>query len=387
MIYIDHAATSFPKPEPVVAEVTRFLRDEAANPGRGGYRLVRAAAARVDAVRGQLTRFVGGDDPNRMILTYSATDGLNIAIRGVVRPGDRVIIDRLAHNSIYRPLRRLADAGRIELVTVDIADPAGVLDPQAVADALAAKPTRLVAIAHASNVLGTLAPVGAIGPIVRRAGALFLVDAAQSIGTVDIDVARDAIDLLAFPGHKALQGPPGTGGLWVGPRAAETIIPAVREGGTGGDSAYPTQPPIWPHWLEAGTHNTAGLAGLGAGLDWIAQRGGPAAILQHERELVRPLVEFLAGDKRFTLYGPPPDRMADRIGLVALNVAGMAPSDVAAILDADFDIAVRAGLHCAPGAHRHAGSFPAGSVRISVGPMNTAVEIDGLIVALKKIAS
>jgi selenocysteine lyase/cysteine desulfurase len=342
----------------------------------------------VDAVRGQLTRFVGGDDPSRMILTYSATDGLNIAIRGVVRPGDRVVIDRLAHNSISRPLRRLADAGRIELVTVDITDPAGVLDPQAVADALAGgKPTRLVAVVHASNVLGTISSIGAIGPIVRKAGAMFLVDAAQSIGTVDIDVARDQIDLLAFPGHKALQGPPGTGGLWVGPRAAEVILPAVREGGTGGDSAYPTQPPIWPHWLEAGTHNTAGVAGLGAGLDWIGQRGGPAAILQHERELIRPLVEFLADDKRFTLYGPPADRMADRIGLVSLNVAGVAPSEVAAILDADFDIAVRAGLHCAPGAHRHGGSFPAGSVRISVGPMNTAEDIAGVIAALKKIAT
>ncbi|MDD4889198.1 MAG: aminotransferase class V-fold PLP-dependent enzyme [Phycisphaerae bacterium] len=386
MIYVDHAATSFPKPEPVIAEVTRFLREEAANPGRGGYRLVRTAEAHMARVRGQLARFVGGRQPERMIFTYSATDGLNIAIKGVVRPGDRVVVDQLAHNSISRPLRHMADLGQIELVCLTPPTPDGALDPQQVADAVAAKPTRLVAIVHASNVLGTLEPIGAIGPIVRAAGALFLVDAAQSIGAADIDVERDCIDLLAFPGHKGLQGPPGTGGLWVGSRAVDTIAPAVREGGTGGDSAFPTQPPIWPHWLEAGTHNTAGVAGLGAALEWIEARGGPAAMLRHERELIRPLIDFLASDGRFTLYGPAADRMGDRIGLASFNIAGVAPADVAAILDADFDICVRAGLHCAPGAHRHVGSFPDGSVRVSVGPMNTPEEIAAVIGALKRIA-
>lgn len=337
-------------------------------------------------VRGQLARLVGGSQPDRMIFTYSATDGLNIAIRGIVRPGDRVVIDQLAHNSITRPLRHLADDGQIELVCLTPPGPDGILDPRQVADAIAAKPTRLVAVVHASNVLGSIEPIGAIGAAVRKAGSLFLVDAAQSIGAAEITVERDCIDLLAFPGHKGLQGPPGTGGLWVGPRAVETIAPAVREGGTGGDSAYPTQPPIWPHWLEAGTHNTVGIAGLGAAIDWLAQRGGPEAMLRHERELIRPLVEFLASDRRFTLYGARPDRLADRIGLVTFNLDGFAPSDLAAILDADFDICVRAGLHCAPGAHRHVGSFPAGSVRVSVGPMNTPGDMDAVIVALKKIA-
>jgi cysteine desulfurase/selenocysteine lyase len=386
MIYLDHAATSFPKPQPVIDEVTRFLREEAGNPGRGGYKLVRAAEARVARVRGQLARFIGGSSPDRMIFTYSATDGLNIAIKGVVRPGDRVITDALAHNSIGRPLRHAAQAGHVDLVVLTPPGPDGILDPRQVADALAERPARLVGFVHASNVLGSLNRIGQIGRVVREAGSLFLVDAAQSIGAADIDVERDCVDMLAFPGHKALQGPPGTGGLWVGPRAVQLIEPAVREGGTGGDSAYPTQPPVWPHWLEAGTHNTAGIAGLGAGLDWIAARGGPTAILQHERQLIRPLVEFLASDKRFATYGPPPDRPEDRVGLLAFNVVTLPPAEVAGILDADFDICVRAGLHCAPGAHRHAGTFPDGAVRVSVGPMNTSEEIATLIEALKRIA-
>ncbi len=386
MIYVDHAATSFPKPQPVVAEVERFLREEAANPGRGGYRLVRAAEAHVARVRGQLARFVGGWPAEQMVFTYSATDGLNMAIKGVVRPGDRVIVDALAHNSVGRPLRHLADAGQIELVTLSPAGADGAVDPQQVADALAEKPTRLVVLVHVSNVLGVIEPVGRIGPLVRRAGALFLVDAAQSAGAVAVDVEQDCIDLLAFPGHKGLQGPPGTGGLWVGPRAVDEIAPAVRVGGTGGDSSLPTQPPVWPHWLEAGTHNTAGLAGLGAGLEWIAARGGADAVLLHERELIAPLIQFLADDGRFKVYGPPADRMADRVGLVSFNINGQNPADVAAILDADFDISVRAGLHCAPGAHRHVGSFPDGSVRVSVGPMNTAEELEAVRRSLERIA-
>ncbi|MCG3180696.1 MAG: putative cysteine desulfurase [Phycisphaerae bacterium] len=388
MIYVDHAATSFPKPAPVAAEMDRFMRDDAANPGRGGYKLVRRAEARMAEVRSQLARFVNADGPDeQMIFTYSATDGLNIGIRGVVQPGDRVVIDQVAHNSISRPLTAMAGRGEVDLVRIVPPDAAGIVDPRQIADALDAAPTRLVAIVQASNVLGILNPIREIGAICRDRGVLFLVDAAQSIGAVPIDVAADGIDLLAFPGHKGLQGPPGTGGLWVGPRAAEVIQPLVREGGTGGDSAYPTQPPIWPHWLEAGTHNTAGISGLGAGLDWIDARGGPAAILEHERELVRPLIEMLADDDRFTLYGPGPDRLADRIGLVSFNVNGLRPAETADLLDREFDICVRAGLHCAPGAHRHMGSFPDGAVRVSVGPMNTADEMAALVGALGLIAA
>jgi cysteine desulfurase family protein len=388
MIYVDHAATSFPKPEPVIAEMDRFMHDEAANPGRGGYRLVRTAEAHMARVRGQLARFVGADGPpEQMIFTYSATDGLNIAIKGVLRPGDRVVIDTVAHNSISRPLTAMAERGMIELVRVAPPTPEGILDPVDIARAVAEKPTKLVALVHVSNVLGTIQPIAEIGRAVREAGSLYLLDGAQSIGTVPVNVQRDCVDLLAFPGHKGLQGPPGTGGLWVGPRAVEAIAPAIREGGTGGDSEFPTQPHIWPHWLEAGTHNTAGVAGLGAGIEWIEANGGTEALLAHERKLMAPLVEFLAEDDRFELYGPPPARADQRIGLVTFNVSGVGPAEVAEILDVEFDICVRAGLHCAPGAHRHVGSFPDGSVRVSLGPMNTADEVDRVGDALDRIAA
>lgn len=377
MIYLDNGATSWPKPECVHREMVRFLAEDAANPGRAGHRMAVAAEKLLDDVRGKLTRLFDGTDAERMILTMNCTDALNIAIKGVVREGDHVITTTLEHNSVSRPLQAMADAGTIELTRLPMAD-GGFIDPDAVRRAVTPG-TRLIACTHCSNVLGTIQPAEEIGRIAREHDVLFLLDAAQSAGLVPISIRRMNIDLLAFPGHKSLLGPPGTGGLYVGERADPRPF---REGGTGGDSSSPTQPHLYPYWLEGGTPNTVGVAGLGAGVDYVVAQE-PARTLEHERALVRRVTEALADDGRFSLLGSPDvDR---RGGVVTLTVEGLAPSEVGAILDQSFDIAVRPGLHCAPYIHRELGTFPDGAVRISPGPFNTPDDVDRLVSALTQM--
>ncbi len=267
MIYLDNAATSFPKPEPVYQALDHFARTQLANPGRSSHRMAKEAERTIDNTRLALNRLFHGEAPERWIFTLNCTDGLNLAIKGAVRPGDHVITSDLEHNSISRPLRALEKAGVITLSRV--ASEGGYIEPDAVRRALTPT-TALVALTHASNVLGTVQPIEAIAAIVREAGALMLVDAAQSAGVVPIDLRASAIDLLAFPGHKALYGPTGTGALYVGPRAR---LRAWREGGTGGDSKNEVQPEELPHALEGGTPNALGIAGLAAGVAWVAERG------------------------------------------------------------------------------------------------------------------
>lgn len=378
VIYLDNAATSFPKPPEVADAVACFIRDAAASPGRGGHRLAVDADRLLADVRVALARLFGIGEPRRVIFTLNATDALNMAIKGAVSAGDHVITTVLDHNSVSRPLEALVDAGMIALTRIACgAD--GVIDPRDVADAWTPR-TRLVAMTHASNVLGTLQPATEVGRIVRQRDGLLLLDAAQSAGVVEIDVESISVDLLAAPGHKALLGPTGTGFLYVGPRAA---LHAWREGGTGVDSESRTQPRDFPFWLEAGSANTVGIAGLRASLAWLAQRGTPA-IIEHERGLLTRLVERLAGEKRIRVLG-----MADarrRVGTIALTIDGLSPADAAASLDASFGIAVRAGLHCAPYAHRAFGTFPDGALRVSPGPFSTAADIDLLAGAILEIS-
>lgn len=378
MIYLDNAATSWPKPPCVGQEMARFLAEDAANPGRAGHRMALAAERMLDDLRGKLARLFDAPDPARMILTLNCTDALNMAIKGVLREGDHVITSMLEHNSVSRPLEALAEAKRITLTRVPMCE-GGFIDPAAIEKAVTAR-TRLIAVTHCSNVLGTLQPAGEIGRIARERGLLFLLDAAQSAGLVPISVRQMHVDLLAFAGHKMLLGPPGTGGLYVGERAD----PAPwREGGTGGDSASPTQPRLYPYRLEGGTPNTVGLAGLNAALDYLAAQP-PGALLEHERRQARRLNEALAGDARFQLLGPSePSR---RTGLVALTAEGLAPEELGAVLDESFHVAVRPGLHCAPYVHRELGTFPDGAVRIAPGPFNTEEEIDALVEALRQVA-
>ena len=288
MIYLDNAATSFPKPEPVYQALDRFARTSLANPGRAGHRMAVAAERMLDDTRHRLNQLFGGEAPERRILTMNCTDGLNLAIKGLISPGDHVVTTDLEHNSVSRPLRALEKAGVITLTRV--ASVQGYIEPETIRTALRPN-TSLVVMTHASNVLGTVQAIEAIAPIVRASGALYLVDAAQSAGVVPIDLRSTPIDLLAFPGHKALYGPTGTGALYVGPRADGKLRP-WREGGTGGDSSSETQPLVMPYLLEGGTPNVLGAAGLAEGIGWVMEQG-PDRLRTHEVGLLERVVEWV----------------------------------------------------------------------------------------------
>ncbi len=385
MIYLDHAATSFPKPEPVFRGMEAFVRASAANPGRGGHRRALEAGAMIDETRRLLARLFGCSRPERVVFTMNATDALNMAIKGVLGRGDHVITSVLEHNSVSRPLNRMERDGFITLTRLP-ADSDHRIDPGDVTRAITPQ-TRLVALTQASNVTGTIQPVAEIGRIVRERGGLLLVDASQSAGLVPIHIERDAIDLLAFTGHKALLGPTGTGGLVVGERVE---VGAWREGGTGGDSSSPVQPSEYPHRLEGGTPNVFGIAGLREGVKILIERG-VESILAHERELLREFHCALRDPGRFEWYGADGAISgrggAGRVGLVGINAPGFAPAELAAILDEQFDIAVRSGLHCAPYAHKHLGTFPQGTVRISVGLLTSRQEMRDAAAAFDEVAA
>ncbi len=363
--------------------MVRFLRENAGNPGRAGHRFAVAAEAMIDDLRRRLTQFIGGSDPHRLIFTASATDSLNLAIKGVLLPtGGHVVTTVLEHNSVARPLRALEQAGRITLTRVNC-DEQGFVAPAAIADALRPD-TKLIALTHASNVLGSVQDIAAVGALAQQHGALLLVDAAQTLGVVPLDVHAIGIDLLAFPGHKGLQGPTGVGGLHLGARLGDaTQLAPWREGGTGGDSASPLQPRQLPHYLEAGTPNTVGLAGLAAAVQDLTPTACQSR-WRHEQTLRAQLHDALAADARFTVLGPTDSTLA--VGVLSFTLTGYQPEEVAAILDESFHIAVRAGLHCAPDAHRAMGAFPEGAVRVSFGPGNTRVQVERLLDALRQIA-
>jgi cysteine desulfurase family protein len=378
MVYLDNAATSFPKPEAVYQALDHFARENLANPGRAGHKMALAAERALDDCRHLLNQFFHGKEPERFVFTLNGTDALNMACKGVLADGDHVITSDLEHNSVSRPLRAMELAGRITLTRVR-AERGGTIDPDDVRRAVTKK-TRLIALTHASNVLGTVQPVAAVGRLAREHDLLFLVDAAQTAGVVPIDVQDMHIDLLAFPGHKSLLGPTGTGALYVGPRAR---VQAWREGGTGGDSASETQPRELPYFLEGGTPNVLGVAGLAAGVKYV-QEQGLDRIHAHEMALVERLWQRLDEMPGFQVFGHrDPGR---RVGTVSFRCELLPAAELGGILDQAFDVAVRPGLHCAPYIHRALGTFPEGLVRVSPGPFNTAQDIDHLLGALGEIA-
>jgi cysteine desulfurase family protein len=365
-IYLDNAATSYPKPESVYQAVTHAMREVGASPGRGGHRRSLEAGRIMFQARETAARLFSAPDSSRIIFTHSATEALNMALRGMLAPGDHVITSSMEHNSLARPLHQLQGQG-IRLTIVQ-AGSDGRIDPAEVATALTPH-TRMIAIGHVSNVSGTIQPIAAISAIAREAGVLFLLDAAQSAGNVPIDVVADGIDLLAVPGHKGLYGPQGTGLLYA---ASHVALKPLLAGGTGSNSTSEDQPESLPDGFEAGTHNLPGIAGLKAGIEFVMEQG-VAVIGDHERTLVSRAIEKLQGVAGITFHCP--EDATVRGAVLSFTVAGIDSSTLAFNLDRRFDIAVRAGLHCAPRAHRTLGTFPDGTVRMSPGWFNTSEDI------------
>ncbi len=378
LIYLDNAATSFPKPRAALDRMVDIYVRLGVSPGRGGYDLSVEASRYVAAVRQQLADFFGAPDPDRVVFAANATDALNLAIQGMVEPGDHVIATRLEHNSVLRPLTHLRDRGWIEYDLIPF-DERGLVDPADVVGAIRHN-TKLVVICHASQVLGTVQPVAAIAAACAECGVPLLVDAAQSAGHVPVRLADWGVSVIAFTGHKALLGPSGIGGLVVSPTVSVT---PTRFGGTGVDSASLVHTPSFPHRLEAGTSNLLGIIGLSEGLACLQSEGMEQA---HRRQmaLIRHLREGLAGLPGVTVYSPPPRE--EDVPILTCNVGEVAPADVGAILDADYGIAVRTGLHCAPLVHRDRGTGQQGSVRFSLGHTTTEADIEAALRAMAAIA-
>ena len=378
IIYMDNAATTFPKPRDVLDRMIDLYAARGVSPGRGGYDLALEADELVSSARKRLCNFFGGDDPDRVIFASNATDALNLVIQGAVKPGGHVVSSQLEHNSVLRPLHHLREKGLIDYDLVPF-DARGFIDPDEVARAIRPE-TQFVLLTHASNVLGTIQPVEAIGTLCRERGVPLIIDAAQSAGLVPINLSAWKVSAMAFTGHKSLLGPTGIGGLVL---SRGFDVQTTRFGGTGIDSQEPVHTQTYPHRLEAGTINFLGVLGLMAGLDYLAARG-MEAILEKERSLARRLWEGLAEFKGVKLYGD--DRLDRRLGVILANVEGMTAADVAAILDGDFGIATRAGLHCAPLLHQRLGTGREGGVRFSVGPFNSEEEVDRAVEAMAVIS-
>lgn len=380
MIYFDNTATSWPKPPEVAEAMTHFLREVGANPGRSGHRLAVESGRIVYAAREAICELVNAPDPLRVAFTANVTVALNMALRGLLRPGDHVITSSMEHNSVMRPLRALEREGA-EL-TVVRCSPEGVLNPADVEAAIRPHTTMIV-LNHASNIVGTLLPVREVGHIARARGLLLLVDAAQTAGAYPIDMQADGIDLLAFTGHKALLGPMGTGGLIVGERVDVARLEPLIRGGTGSRSEREEQPDFLPDMLESGTPNAVGIAGLGTGIRWVRARG-TEAIRAHETALTQRLIDGLREIPRVTVYGPLDS--ARQTATVSFNIADLEPSEVGLRLDEEYGILCRVGLHCAPAAHRTLGTFPVGTVRFGMGVFNTADEVDAAVKAVASLA-
>ena len=375
-IYLDNAATSWPKPEAVYHAVDRFMREIGATPGRGGHRREEEAMRIASEAREALACLFSAPDPQGVAFAMNATQAINMALKGLLHPGDHVVTSSIEHNAVWRPLKALERQG-VQVTAVPCA-PDGTLDASSVEAALRPE-TRLVTMVHGSNVLGTILPIGEIGQICRDRGVLFLVDAAQTAGAYPIDVEGMGIDLLAFAGHKGTYGPHGTGGLVIRPGIAlETWV----EGGAGVESASETMPEDFPARLEAGTQNAAGIAGLLAGVRFVLEHG-VERIRAHEMERTALLVDELRTVPALTILGP--EDLAQRTAVVSVTVEGYMAEQLATVLDQVFDVATRAGLHCAPQAHQTAGTLNCGALRFSPGYFTTAEDVRHAVDALREI--
>jgi cysteine desulfurase family protein len=377
MIYLDNAATSWPKPPGVARAVSRALTHAVGNPGRTNHRLTMDAALLVQECRENLAQLFGIANPLRICFTANATEALNLAIKGIVSPGDHVICSSMEHNSVWRPLTALQKSG--VAFSIAQANPAGVVDPASV-ERLIQPNTKLIVMLHASNVSGAIQPVAALGRLARDRGILMLLDAAQSAGSIPIDVQAMNIDLLAFPGHKGLLGPQGTGGLYV---SEKVDLRPLKEGGTGSESNSPQQPSCYPDRLESGTLNLPGIAGLNQSVLCVLRRS-VEAVARHEARITQRLLSGLARIDGVTVYGPALG--VPRAPVVSFNIRAMDPVYVAAELERCADIACRPGWHCAGLAHRTLGTAETGTLRLSPGPFTRIAEISKALAAVAALA-
>jgi cysteine desulfurase family protein len=377
MIYLDNAATTFPKPSSVYKSVMKAMKVYGANPGRGSHKMAIEGARIIYETRELLAELFNMDDPMKVIFTFNATDSLNTAIKGILSSGDHVVTTEMEHNSVLRPIKELENFG-VENTIVKCATD-GTINLNDLESAIRGN-TKLIVTTHVSNLTGTIFPAEEIGKICKKYSIPYLLDASQSAGVLNIDMKKYNIGLLAVPGHKGLLGPQGTGALLIN---SDIEIKHLKEGGTGSQSSSLEHPNFYPDKLEAGTHNLPGIAGLNAGLKYILNRG-TESIYSHEKALLDTFIIGLRKNPKIKIYGP--ESIEHRISVVPVNIDGMDSSEVANILDTEYDIAVRPGLHCAPLAHKAIGTENLGAVRFGVGPFNKETDIIAAVDALNKIS-
>lgn len=373
MIYLDNAATSYPKPESVYQRIDHVLRHIGGNPGRSGHRMALDASRVVFEARESAARLFNIKNAERIVFTKNVTEAINTALKGILRPGDHVVTTSIEHNAVVKPLKRLEREG-VGVTWVE-ADKNGWVRPEDIERAIT-KETKVVTVVHVSNVFGAILPAEEIGRICRKKDVLFMIDAAQTAGAMPIDVEALNIDILCATGHKSLFGPQGTGFFYV----TEGIEPMpLIDGGTGEDDEAMEMPDS----LEAGTMNTPGIGGLSAGIEFLLKEG-VEKIRQYEEGLIRQIIEDLSGIKEIKILGSLDEKK--RICLVSFTIEGKEPSELGCRLDNEFGIMTRCGLHCAPHAHRTAGTYPSGAIRVSPGYFNTEKEIEGFLKAVREIA-
>ena len=376
-IYLDNAATSFPKPKEVADAVYDFMINNGTSSGRGSYKKAMQSDYIVYECRKLIGNLFNFDDPKKVVFTSNVTDSLNIAIRGILKENDHVITSSLEHNAVWRCLKTLEKDINIKIDTVECSKD-GITNPEDIKKYIR-KDTALIVFTQASNVLGTIQPIKEIGKIARENKIVFLVDAAQSAGAMKIDIKEDNIDILAFTGHKSLLAPMGTGGLIIN---TDIDIKPLKAGGTGGDSAYEYQPDYYPNHLETGTSNVSGIAGLRAAIKFL-NREGIDNIHNKEKELTKYALQRLETVKDIEIYWP---KDCEKIlSVISFNIKNKRPEDISTILDQKYDIMLRAGLHCAPTAHSVINTKDRGSLRIGIGYFNTKDDIDKLVEALNNL--
>lgn len=381
-IYLDNAATSWPKPASVYQTIDHYQRHVGVAAGRSAYAEALEVSSAVHAARRAVADFIHAPDAKQIVFTHNGTDSLNLAIHGILSGGGHAVTTVVEHNSVLRPLRLLESSGRATVTRVGC-DACGVVNPDDIRRALTGA-TRLIVLAHASNVTGALQPVEEVAQIAHEHGVPLLVDAAQSLGDLPIDVEQLGADLLAAPGHKGLLGPLGTGLLYMRP-GVEAMLATQRQGGTGSESEHDVQPEMLPDKYEAGNLNVPGILGLGAGVEWLRETG-VAEVRRHALELTERLLLGLAKAEGVRVHGPP--GITNRIGVISVTLDGFDPQEAGALLDSQWRIQVRSGLHCAPLMHQALGTLEGGgTIRFSPGPFTTTDDIDAAVSAMCELAA